>query len=264
MLSATVLAASLLGSPAIAIQVTGTVQVDTGTGSMALARFDEVPEGARVVTYEDSFAQLRMASGSLVRLGPETEVALSKLRYQKPRGKRKESVRLVVGKVWARVTRLFGAESSFEVEAENAVAGVRGTTFFVERTGANERFTLTSGALQIRRGATLANLDEPGSFLDATASGFGAPGKLSADELTALRRSVGGSAWILNTQLALTGVELPAAAQPKGTPKQKLRRDILGPDRLVDSLLPPGGDETPASNPLAEIRVQLQIPTPGN
>ncbi|MEO0815145.1 MAG: FecR family protein [Myxococcota bacterium] len=33
------------------------------------------------------------------------------------------------GRVWASVTSLFGDDSSFEVETENAVAGVRGTKF---------------------------------------------------------------------------------------------------------------------------------------
>ncbi|MEZ4271329.1 MAG: FecR domain-containing protein [Myxococcota bacterium] len=37
--------------------------------------------------------------------------------------------RLFVGRLWAKVTSLFSSDSRFEIQTDNAVAGVRGTAF---------------------------------------------------------------------------------------------------------------------------------------
>ena len=48
------------------------------------------------------------------------------------RSGRKLSARLFLGKLWAKVTSAIQGEQKFQVETENAVAGVRGTTFRVD------------------------------------------------------------------------------------------------------------------------------------
>ena len=86
-------------APAVAISVRGAVEVDTGTASRPVHRFDAIEEGARIRTGEDGSVQLRMASGSLVRLGPATEVTLTHLEHGTPAGKRKESIKAFAAEV---------------------------------------------------------------------------------------------------------------------------------------------------------------------
>lgn len=245
-------------TPAIAVQVRGQVVVDTGAGMQPLEPFDEVPEGATVTTQEDASAQLRLESGSLVKLGPETTIAVKKLGQKTPRGRRKESLKLVVGKVWARVTSLFGDDSSFEMETDNAVAGVRGTSFFAEKTEQKARFVLTGGTVDVTQGGQTRRLEGRGAFVEVTESGFGELGMLDATQLRGLFQKVGGSLFALVSELK--GVELPLGET--GEPlRGRARKDIVGPDRLVDGLLRIQPEDGPPLAPTSvDLEVQLQVP----
>ncbi len=68
----------------------------------------------------------------MVRLGPLSRARLETAAFGKSPDDRKVSARLLVGNVWANVARAVGGEARFEVKTENAVAGVRGTTFRVD------------------------------------------------------------------------------------------------------------------------------------
>ena len=68
----------------------------------------------------------------MLRLGPLSRVELDAAAFGKGADDRKVSAKLRVGNVWASVTRTLGGEARFEVKTENAVAGVRGTTFRVD------------------------------------------------------------------------------------------------------------------------------------
>jgi len=68
-----------------------------------------------------------------LRLGPDSKLRLKEATLSPKKKKvKKFSARLMVGRMWASVTKLFGKESRFEVETPNAVAGVRGTVFAVD------------------------------------------------------------------------------------------------------------------------------------
>lgn len=87
---------------------------------------------------EKGRAVLDLPGVGTLRLYPGAQVQLTNRR----------TVRLLIGKVWALVTKL--TEDSFEVETENAVAGVRGTQFLVELTGQKTRVAVTEGKVAVR------------------------------------------------------------------------------------------------------------------
>jgi hypothetical protein len=76
--------------------------------------------------------ELTLQDQSLLRLGPQAKVRLATATFGRSPEDRKVSAELVVGDVWAKVTKAIGAGGRFEVQTENAVAGVRGTTFRVD------------------------------------------------------------------------------------------------------------------------------------
>lgn len=97
-----------------------------------LAQGSALHEGDEVATQKRSRLELTLADGSVVRLGPLARAKLETAAFGKSVEERKVSARLLVGNVWANVAKTVGGESRFEVKTENAVAGVRGTTFRVD------------------------------------------------------------------------------------------------------------------------------------
>ena len=96
-----------------------------------LRRGMKLYEGDVVKTKESSRFEAKLRDGSMLRLSSNSQLALDQIRFDRsqPRRKKKVRAKLFFGKVWASVTSLFNAESSFEVSTPNAVAGVRGTKF---------------------------------------------------------------------------------------------------------------------------------------
>lgn len=221
-----------LADPAIVISVIGDVQIGIDDSKVALNRFDEVPEGATIHTEADSFATLRLASGSELRLGPETRMTLRQHEQGKPAGSRVTRVKLAIGKVWAHAMQLFGNDARFDIETENAVAGVRGTSFWVSSTGVQDKFVVDSGALRLSREGVELDLDGAGAFTRTSDTGFEPPGRMSRGELFGLRRAVGGPGGIVLHRLPPS-----QPAQPPKSSRGKLRKTLVGPDRLVDSPL---------------------------
>ncbi|HET6436654.1 MAG TPA: FecR family protein [Anaeromyxobacter sp.] len=89
-------------------------------------------EGDEVETQRRTRLELTLGDGSVVRLGPLSRARLETAAFGKTPQERKVSARLLIGNVWANVARAVGGDSRFEVKTENAVAGVRGTTFRVD------------------------------------------------------------------------------------------------------------------------------------
>lgn len=133
-----------------------------GEGKPApLALGAKVFEGDVVETKADAKAELKMKDGSVIRIGPSSKLEL-KAAYFGEKGEKTFSARLFFGRVWTKVTGLVGGESKFEVETDNAVAGVRGTTFRVD--AATDRSVLVrvyAGSVAMAPGAPLAAAKKP-------------------------------------------------------------------------------------------------------
>jgi hypothetical protein len=78
--------------------------------------------------------KLTLSDQSVVALGPDSELVVERVEFEQQE-RSKVSLKLLVGAVWAKVKKaLAGGESTFEVSAARAVAGVRGTIFRVDAT----------------------------------------------------------------------------------------------------------------------------------
>lgn len=95
----------------------------------ALKNGTSLAEGAAVRTGANARLELTLADGSRIRVDQETTLALSEAQVK---GKeRTVSVQVWVGRLWAKVAKGMSGGSKFEVKTDNAVAGVRGTSFTV-------------------------------------------------------------------------------------------------------------------------------------
>jgi hypothetical protein len=142
-LSAALLVATLLMAVAATAapnaQPAGSVTFLAGEASRAaggkaekLAVGKAVYQGDLLETQKRTRLEVKLADGSVVRLGPSSKAEVQAAAFGKSVEDRKVSAKLVVGKVWANVAKAVGGEQRFEVKTENAVAGVRGTTFRVD------------------------------------------------------------------------------------------------------------------------------------
>jgi len=144
--------------------VEGYVTVQQGQASaQPLQQGAPLHEGDVVQTGVASRAEISMSDGSTLRLGEKTRL---ELRVAPPTGEA-FAARLWLGAVWAKVHKLL-EEQSFQIETENAVAGVRGTEFLVETSGGihDDSVRVHEGAVEVRdRGSAWAHRVEAGSEL---------------------------------------------------------------------------------------------------
>ena len=125
-----------------------------GGRSEKLAVGTAVQEGDVLETQRRTRLEVKLADGSVLRVGPSSKMEVSAAAFGRTVEERKVSATLVVGKVWANVAKAVGGEQRFEVKTENAVAGVRGTTFRVD--AATDRSVVVkvySGTVAVASGA---------------------------------------------------------------------------------------------------------------
>ena len=103
-----------------------------GGKAEGLAVGKAVFQGDVLETQKRTRLEVKLADGSVVRLGPSSRAEVQAAAFGKTVEDRNVSAKLLVGKVWANVAKAVGGEQRFEVKTENAVAGVRGTTFRVD------------------------------------------------------------------------------------------------------------------------------------
>jgi FecR protein len=128
--------------------VEGTVTVQRGSdGARPLVQGTPLQEGDLIQTGADSHLEISMNSGTTLRVG---ENAKLELRLAPAAGKA-FTARLWLGALWAKVHKLLQDES-FQVETENAVAGVRGTEFVVEAGGGSrdDGVRVYEGSVEVR------------------------------------------------------------------------------------------------------------------
>jgi hypothetical protein len=100
--------------------------------SEKLAVGKAVFQGDVLETQKRTRLEVKLADASVIRLGPGSRAEVQAATFGKTVEDRNVSAKLLVGKVWANVAKAVGGEQRFEVKTENAVAGVRGTTFRVD------------------------------------------------------------------------------------------------------------------------------------
>ncbi len=98
--------------------------------SEALHTHSELQEGDKVVTAKGGRLEITLADKSVLRLDGGSEVTLKAANFEGD--DKKLTAKITFGKIWAKVNSVLGGQSHFDVETQNAVAGVRGTTFRVD------------------------------------------------------------------------------------------------------------------------------------
>jgi FecR protein len=136
-------AASLL-LPCLAFASVGKVTLVDGKGNatrtakggaaVALKVGSAIELGDTVTVGEKSNLKIVLNDESLLLVGDNSTVRIDEGKFENLE-QRAFSARLVLGKVWAKVTKaVSGSDSKFEVTTDRAVAGVRGTVFRVDAT----------------------------------------------------------------------------------------------------------------------------------
>ena len=155
--------APMAATPAPAPPPAGTVTFLAGDATRAagaagkaekLAVGSAVRAGDVLETKRRTRLEVRLTDRSVLRLGPSSRVVVAAAAFGKTVEERSVSAKLLVGKVWANVAKAVGGEARFEVQTENAVAGVRGTTFRVD--AATDRSVVVrvySGTVAVSQGA---------------------------------------------------------------------------------------------------------------
>ncbi len=258
----------LAASPASAADMGGRVSqlrgevVARGQDSQRSLRVgDEVHEGDTIEVSSAGFVQLVMSDRSLLDLGAGARVSLTAYRA---RGEtpRKARLKVWLGKLWARVQSV-ASDERFEVETENAVAGVRGTEFVVEaQAGGQALVTVLQGRVAVN-----ALGEELETLLGAGEQGMLAPGQplqvvaLSADDARQATASLQAPPRLADAErearmsrareAASVLAQLPQAPRPSPTALDRL-------DEIASDPASPLVELEPTSE-LTRLRVDLDL-----
>jgi len=108
--------------------IVGEVQISRNGNPMVATPASTLIQSDTIQTGPGAKAEIQLDEGSVVRVGPSTQFALSGYAYLN--GNRSTNLNLTQGNMSMRVTKLTG-DSDFQVSTVTAVAGVRGTFFYV-------------------------------------------------------------------------------------------------------------------------------------
>jgi hypothetical protein len=121
---------ALAAPAALVTYISGTASRVRDGQSEALHTHSELQEGDKIVTAKGGRLELTLADKSVLRLDGGSEVTLKTASFEGD--DKKLTAKITFGKIWAKVNSVLGGQSHFDVETQNAVAGVRGTTFRVD------------------------------------------------------------------------------------------------------------------------------------
>lgn len=170
-----VLALSIALLPQLALAAAGkTAKVTFAEGEAAVLRGGDaskrekldvgatVASGDVVTTGANGLLELTMPDKSAVRVGSSSQLAVEKLKFDEA-GERSFGARLSFGSVWSKVSTVLGGDAKFEVTTDNAVAGVRGTTFRVDaRADKSVVVSVFAGSVAVGKGGPVAAPHTPG------------------------------------------------------------------------------------------------------
>jgi hypothetical protein len=111
--------------------IKGVVEAGSGGAVAKVKRGASIAAGSLVKTGADSRAELTFPDGSVVRIGPNSELKVDGAAFNSKTKTVGVQAELVGGEAWAKVATLVGKDAQFQLRTQNAVAGVRGTVFRV-------------------------------------------------------------------------------------------------------------------------------------
>lgn len=207
-----------------------------------------VSEGSILRTGPKTRAELALPGDSVIRIGPESRLKLTKILFPPEKKDARVEARLITGRLWARVSSLFGGpDPRFQVSAGNAVAGVRGTAFeinFAELTGDNTA-PEPAGSLKVYEGTVAVGRYNPFEAEEKhKGGGIVAPTDVKGPgDVPPPFRDVSREEW---TRLLVAGMQVPfGAGEPgKAEPEkidneEDLKDDFTRWNRELDGLMAP-------------------------
>jgi hypothetical protein len=202
------------------------VQLAGASSTQALVQGAVLHEGDVVRTGADGRVEISLPGGSTLRLGQNAAFELRELAPERKRFR----ARLWIGSLWAKVHKLLHDEA-FQIETDNAVAGVRGTEFLVEAgaEAGEDRVRVYEGAVEVREHKSQwTHVVEPGhelAFRRGAQPGAPRPFDVSADTAHPLMR------WVREHPVQLERQGEPSRREsPRESPKEERknrRRDRL-------------------------------------
>ena len=105
------------------------VKPDEAAAEKPLAADSQVLPGNIVRTGKGSRMEIELPDGSFLRFDENTSFVVLASAFAEKEKRRDVRVRMILGKAWARVSRLLLGRGRFAIETPTAVAGVRGTVY---------------------------------------------------------------------------------------------------------------------------------------
>ncbi len=157
----------------------GQVEVypDSDPEDTRMATMDDVLKVCdHIMTQDDSGAKISFADMTSFQIGPESNFVLVK-----PSGP-KSKFSLIAGKIWANVKRMV-KNGEMDITMNQAVAGIKGTTFVLEENGQSSTLKVIKGKVQFTDLAKHESKDiEGGEMITATKNGLQKQKKFNVDE----------------------------------------------------------------------------------
>jgi len=128
--------------PIIVSMIKKTVYLHASSTKTEIIEPSQAAPGDLVETLNSGRALIQLQNGTLTAVDYST-----KLIIKTHPDDEHTSMRLESGKVWSTVKKVFGKGEYYEIETQNAVAVVRGTSFGVSFDGVNTILEVTEGAV---------------------------------------------------------------------------------------------------------------------
>lgn len=159
--------------------------------------------------------ELMLSWAGTVRVLPRTQLVVGDLATERPRA----DVRISVGRVWALIDRLVGG--SFEIEATNAVAGVRGTELYVEASADKSEVYVVEGEVEVASKKT----PSVKRSVKAKQRTFVIAEAVPTEPVEAPSRAH-EDAWVSADPASMPSVQPPVPDVPKKTPKLQPKKEV--------------------------------------
>ncbi|TGK13885.1 transcriptional regulator [Leptospira fletcheri] len=103
----------------------------------------------RIETGKDSYADLQLTDGVVIRIKENTSLILKKIFIDSKNGELFTDLNMNKGKIFSKVSTKLGKTSQFNVTTPTVVASVRGTDFQVEDNGKSAHTLVSNGSVSV-------------------------------------------------------------------------------------------------------------------
>ncbi len=105
------------------LEVCGEISKEIKTEKVTMTRPGEIPLGSEIVTGPNSYAEIELWDGGIIRIAPNSTIRITNDFCDK-----RSLIQKTTSRVWHKVKNLLGG-GGYEVNANGVIAGARGTEF---------------------------------------------------------------------------------------------------------------------------------------